>query len=97
MMLLEPILAPVFWVYILENPANRFYIGQTDDLETGLQNHNRTDKIAGKYTRKNGPWRLVWSEPHPTGAAAMAREKQIKAMKSARWIREHLLNGTGRE
>ena len=53
--------------------------------------HNRTDRILGKFTRKHGPWRLIWSEPHPVRAAALARERAIKAMKSARWIREHIL------
>ncbi len=83
----------MFWTYILQNPAGRFYIGQTDDLTTRLENHNRTDAVGGKYTRKNGPWVLVWSEEHPTRSAAMTRERQIKSMKSARWIRENLLKG----
>ena len=83
----------MFWVYIIKNPAGRLYVGQTDDLAVRLANHNRVDRIAGKFTRKHGPWTLVWSEPHPSRSEAMARERQIKAMKSARWIREHLLNG----
>jgi predicted GIY-YIG superfamily endonuclease len=83
----------MFWVYILENPQGRFYVGHTDDLPTRLHSHNRVDKLGGKFTRKNGPWKLVWSETHPSRAAAMARERQIKQMKSATWIREHLLNG----
>jgi predicted GIY-YIG superfamily endonuclease len=83
----------MFWVYILENQAGRFYVGQTDNLDVRVANHNRTDAMAGKYTRKNGPWRLVWSESHPTRSAAMQRERQIKSMKSARWVRENLLNG----
>jgi predicted GIY-YIG superfamily endonuclease len=83
----------MFWAYILQNPEGRFYIGHTDDLTTRLANHNRTDRIAGKFTRKNGPWELVWSEAHPTRSAAMQRERQIKSMKSARWIRDTLLNG----
>jgi len=82
----------MFWVYILENPAGRFYIGHTDDLLERLHSHNRAGRMLGKFTRKNGPWALVWTEEHPTRAAAMARERQIKGMKSARWIREHLLN-----
>jgi putative endonuclease len=82
----------MFWAYILENPASRFYVGHTDDLRERVESHNRTDSIKGKFTRKNGPWRLVWSEEHPTRSSAMTRERQIKAMKSARWIREHLLN-----
>jgi len=81
------------WVYMLQNPVGKFYLGQTDDLPMRLINHNRTDKVEVKFTRKNGPWNLVWSEFHPTRSAAMQRERQIKRMKSARWIRETLLNG----
>ena len=83
----------MFWVYVLQNPQGRFYVGQTDDLSTRLHSHNRTDTARGKFTRKNGPWEVVWSEEHPTRPAAMARERQIKSMKSARWIRVQLLNG----
>ncbi len=90
----------MFWVYILQNPDGKFYVGHTDDLDLRLHSHNRTDRTLGKFTRKNGPWELVWSEGHPTRSSAMARERQIKAMKSAAWIRENLLNGrvpTGRD
>ena len=83
----------MFWAYVLENPAGRFYIGHTDAPWQRLENHNRTDSIAGKFTRKNGPWKLVWLEKHPSRASAVARERHIKSMKSARWIREHLLDG----
>jgi predicted GIY-YIG superfamily endonuclease len=83
----------MFWAYILENPDGRFYIGHTGDLAVRVENHNRTDRIGGKFTRKNGPWQLVWSEQYPTRPAAMQRERQIKKMKSARWIRDNLLNG----
>jgi predicted GIY-YIG superfamily endonuclease len=70
-----------------------FYIGHTDNLPARLVNHNRTDAREAKFTRKNGPWELVWSEPQPTRSAAMLRERGIKRMKSSRWIRENLLNG----
>jgi predicted GIY-YIG superfamily endonuclease len=45
----------MYWVYILQNPTGRFYIGQTDNLSIRLANHNRTDEISGKYTRKKRP------------------------------------------
>ena len=80
-----------YWVYILQNPAGRYYIGQTEDLAKRLADHNRTDLFDGKFTRKNGPWVLVWSEGHPTRSLAIIRERQIKSMKSAKWIRQHLL------
>ncbi len=81
----------MFWVYVLENPAGRFYIGHTDNLERRVKNHNRTDKILGKFTRKNGPWVLIWSEKCFDRSAAMDREREIKMWKSARLIRERLL------
>ena len=81
-----------YWVYILENEAGRFYVGQTEDLSRRVAEHNDPVPKQGKYTLKNGPWVLVWSEIHPTRASAMQRERDIKRMKSARWIRENLLN-----
>jgi putative endonuclease len=82
----------VFWVYVLENPAGRFYIGHTSDLSERLVSHNRIDNIQGKYARKNGPWRLVWSESHLGRGAAQMREREIKAWKSNVRIRRQLLS-----
>jgi predicted GIY-YIG superfamily endonuclease len=79
-------------VYVLENPQGRFYIGQTDDLERRIAEHNDPNAPGSKFAVKNGPWVLVWSESHATRASAVQRERQIKRMKSARWIRENLLN-----
>ena len=81
----------MFWTYVIQNPAGRFYIGSTDDLAARLNNHNRNDKILGKFTRKHGPWILAWSEQHATRSDAMRREREIKSWKSARMIRERLL------
>jgi putative endonuclease len=81
----------MFWVYVLENPNGKFYIGQTQNIPARINDHNRTDSFEGHFTRKNGPWKLVWSEAHDSRGSAINRERQIKRMKSARWIREHLL------
>src|SRR5437588_12720001 len=67
----------MFWIYILQNPKGRFYIGHSDDLITRVANHNRVDKTLGKFTRKNGPWVLPWSEEHAERSSAMRREHQI--------------------
>ncbi len=80
-----------FWVYVLENPTGRFYIGSTANLERRISQHNAEDKVLTKFTHKSGPWNLVWKESHATRSLAMEREKQIKAMKSSKWIREKLL------
>ena len=85
----------MFWVYILQNLEGRFYTGHTDDLAERVATHNRTDKISGKFTRKNGPWILVWSEKYPNRASAVRREREIKSWKSAKLIRERLLHRFG--
>ena len=81
-----------FWAYVLENAAGGFYVGHTDDLQRRLAEHNDAQRSKSKYTRKHGPWRLVWSEQHSSRSSAVRRERQIKGMKSTRWIRENLLN-----
>ncbi len=83
----------MFLVYIFQSPCGKLYIGHTENLSQRLASHNDASPNHGKFTRKNGPWQLVWSEEHPDRSSAMARERQIKSMKSARWIREILLNG----
>src|ERR1700736_1517010 len=82
---------PMFRVYILKNPSGSFYVGHTSDLDGRICNHNRVDKISGKFTRKNGPWILAWSEQHPDRSSAMRREREIKSWKSSKLIRERLL------
>jgi predicted GIY-YIG superfamily endonuclease len=78
-------------VYVLENPAGKFYIGHTNDLDRRIQQHNSPETVPSKFTQKNGPWTLVYSEPRPNRGQAMQREKFIKSRKSASWIRQHLL------
>jgi putative endonuclease len=90
---LEPIFFVSHWVYILTNPQGRFYVGQTESIAKRLTDHNRTDAFEGKYTRKNGPWNLIWAEEHPDRNSAVRRERMIKRMKSSKWIREKLLPG----
>jgi putative endonuclease len=82
----------VFYVYVLQNPAGRFYVGQTRHLLVRVEQHNETGPSMGKYTLKNGPWELVWFERHPTRSSAVRRERQIKRMRSARWIKENLIS-----
>jgi predicted GIY-YIG superfamily endonuclease len=60
-------------------------------LAARLEFHNNTESFDGHWTRKNGPWKLVWSEPHASRQSAMKRERCIKRKKSAKWIRSHLL------
>ena len=81
----------MYWTYILQNEEGVFYVGQTDDLARRLLEHNQPPMGLGKYTNKHGPWKIVWSESHPSRALAMACEREIKNWKSSRLIRQKLL------
>jgi predicted GIY-YIG superfamily endonuclease len=79
----------MFYVYVLENPKGRLYIGHTEDLERRLTQHNSPEgkEHLGKYTHRNGPWRLLGSELFDTRSEAMRREKQLKSWKSPSKVR----------
>ena len=73
-----------FRLYILQSQStNRYYIGQTQDVERRLAYHNAN---YSKALKNRGPWRLVYSEGYATRAEAMRRERQIKSWKDRAMI-----------
>ena len=67
-------------VYILASKQNgTLYVGVTSDLVRRVWEH-RSGLVEG-FTNRYGVHRLVWYEVHPSMAAAIAREKAIKAWK----------------
>ncbi len=80
-----------FQVYILRSQSTgRFYVGHAENLAKRVfeHNNNRTPSIKNR-----GPWELVYSEQFGTRAEASHRERQIKRMKSRRWI-EHVVRAS---
>ncbi len=76
-----------YYIYIVENPERRIYIGQTANLEDRMKRHNNNQV---KSTKFRGPWKLIFTESHLTRGEAMIREKQLK-----KWRRELLLKLIG--
>ncbi len=73
-----------FYVYVLRSQTTgRFYIGHTENLIKRIfeHNNNRTPSIKNR-----GPWELFYSEAYETRSAAAKRERQIKKMKSRKFI-----------
>ena len=69
----------MYFVYILHSESkDRFYIGQTGDLDDRLTRHNDGKSTSTKY---GVPWKLVYTEGFETRAASLAREKEIKGWK----------------
>ena len=63
------------YVYILENPQGRRYIGCTTDLEKRLLDHNAG---VSTWTRHRGPWTLIWSQTCDSLSEARKLENQLK-------------------
>jgi putative endonuclease len=81
-----------YWTYVLENTKGKLYIGSTGNLTQRIEQHNYPSKDFPAFTHKYGPWKLIWAASHPTRSDAVKCERQIKRMKSAKWIRQNLLN-----
>ena len=67
----------MFSVYILYSIAfQKSYVGQTNDLQKRLLEHNAIDNKG--FTSKYKPWILVYSENFENRADAMKSEKYFK-------------------
>lgn len=77
----------MYFVYILQNPQGRLYIGQTSDLELRLRRHNE-GKVF--WTKGKGPWQLIHSEGFITRSAAMTQERRLKALKSKKALLDYM-------
>ena len=78
----------MFYLYILQSETSgRYYIGQTDNLDRRLAEHNDLNSTSSKTTKRfKGPWKLIYFEKYESRSDAMIRERQIKAWKSRKAI-----------
>jgi putative endonuclease len=71
-----------FWAYLLHCDGGYFYVGQTDDLERRLNEH-QSGAYRG-YTFLRRPVKLVWSQEFQTRDDAKAAEAQLKGWSRAK-------------
>lgn len=65
-------------VYILQCADETLYTGIATDLDARLEKHEAG--TGAKYTRGRGPYKVIFSESHPTRSAALIREAEIKSL-----------------
>ncbi|MBY0479185.1 MAG: GIY-YIG nuclease family protein [Chitinophagaceae bacterium] len=82
---------PSFCYILFSSKLSKYYVGSTTDFERRLHDHNRGKE---KFTSTGTPWVLVYKEMYVTLAEARTRERQIKKMKSRRYI-ESLISSMG--
>jgi putative endonuclease len=70
----------MFYVYILfSNSGNRFYIGQTNNVEARIARHNAKTEAS---TSPFAPWKLLLTLEKPTQGEAMILERKLKNLNS---------------
>ncbi|GAB1857185.1 hypothetical protein MHTCC0001_20210 [Flavobacteriaceae bacterium MHTCC 0001] len=74
-------------VYILfSSKLNRYYVGQTSNIEKRLKVHNKGGK---KYTTKGIPWILVKVYEFTNRSEAVLLERKIKKRGIKRYLAEN--------
>jgi putative endonuclease len=85
-----------YFVYVIKSETTGgIYIGQTNDINRRLEEHN--NPLRGKkrkYTKKRGPWKLVYFEDFSTREESIIRERTLKNHKGRDWIKLYLLRGS---
>jgi putative endonuclease len=80
----------MFFVYVLQSLKDlSFYVGQCDDLDKRMSKH--FDGFS-KYTSTKRPLRLKYFEVYERRTEALIRERQIKNMKSRKYIQQLITN-----
>jgi putative endonuclease len=73
-----------YFVYILySKKVDKYYVGETENIQDRIKSH-----LVGisKYTAIANDWVMVHSEEYATRLEALRREKEIKRMKSRKYI-----------
>jgi putative endonuclease len=72
--------------YILKSQNfDRYYLGQTSNLKSRLQRHNRGEMFS---TKPYLPWDLIYYETFRTRGQAMARERFLKSPQGWKELQE---------
>ena len=76
-----------FFVYSIYNQeSDKFYIGQTKDLNNRLKLHNNKT-FKGYTARFDGKWSLIYNEELKSRAEALTREKQLKSYRGREFVK----------
>lgn len=73
-----------YFTYILRTSRNTLYIGQTNNLEKRIKEHESKSSKSAKYIRYFKSFELVYKEKYQTRQEAMKRECQLKKLSRAK-------------
>ncbi len=81
-----------WFVYTIYNKkSDKIYIGQTNNLNRRLVEHNK--KLGKHYTAGiDGEWELIYKEKQDSRKDAIIREKQLKSYQGRQFIKNLIFN-----
>ena len=80
----------MYYVYILYSQRkNKYYVGQTNDLERRLLQHNSSQVISTKF---GVPWILKHFFEFEERAASVQLEKKIKKRGAKRYLQDMFID-----
>jgi len=79
----------MFITYVLRSLKNKKrYVGQTSkDVFKRLSEHNRN---CNKWTKENGPFKLIHYEEFNSRSEAIKRERFLKSGQGRKWLDENI-------
>lgn len=78
----------MFFVYIIESEATqRYYVGQTENLDSRIERHNQGRNLS---TKAYIPWKLKWWKEFETRSEAMKIESELKRIKKRKGIENYV-------
>ena len=76
-----------YFVYILySQKLSKYYVGQTNDIESRLSRHNRE---GSPYTKKGVPWELKKVIQCDSRSCAVQLERSIKSQGIRRYLEKN--------
>lgn len=79
------------YVYAIYNRnVDKLYIGETDNLENRIQQHNNKYFPKSYTARYCGQWILIYFEEVPNRRTARKREKQLKSYQGREFLKKYI-------
>jgi len=70
----------MFYVYLIRNDKQGWYIGSTNDLKRSMLERNSGKNFSTKYAKN---WKLIYYEAYIDEFCARIREKKLKSFGNA--------------
>jgi len=85
---MSPVRASMYYVYVLRSgKSGRLYTGYTSDLRKRLSEHQEG---KSSYTKKRGPYELIYYEACIDANDALMREKYLKTGMGKRYLKNRV-------